>query len=410
MAMSTPLKDARILLGVTGSIACYKAADLASKLHQAGSLVDVILTGSAERFITPLTFQSVTGRMAYTDADLWGAQGHVLHIGLARETDLLVIAPITANTMAKLSHGAADNLLSLTALAVSCPLLIAPAMDGGMYSHPATQANIKILEGRQVEIAGPAQGHLASGQAGVGRMLEPEHIFGRIRQILAQGGALEGRKITISAGPTQEPFDPVRFISNHSSGKQGFALAQAGLDFGAQVTLISGPVDLQTPQGAHRVNVQTASEMLEAVMNSLPDCDALVMAAAVGDFSPADYSQDKIKKGLSTTEIRLKNTPDILAEVANYKDRYRRPLVTIGFAAESQDLLANARGKLTAKKLDMIVANDITSEGSGFKGETNDVLLVYPDGSSQDLPLMSKTEVSETVMQNIAEILGNQAD
>jgi len=408
--MSTPLKDARILLGVTGSIACYKAADLASKLHQAGSLVDVILTGSAERFITPMTFQSVTGRRAYTDTDLWGGQGHVLHIGLAKDADLLAIAPITANTIAKLSHGIADNLLSLTALAASCPFLIAPAMDGGMYSHPATQANIKILEQRRVVVAGPAQGHLASGQAGMGRMLEPEDILGNLRRILARGGALDGRKLVVSAGPTREPFDPVRFISNHSSGKQGFALAQAGLDLGAQVTLISGPVDLQPPHGTHTVNVQTAAEMLQAVMSSLPDCDALVMAAAVGDFSPAGYSDGKIKKGSPESEIRLKNTPDILGEVAKYKDRCHRPLVTVGFAAETQDLLANARGKLAAKKLDLIVANDITTEGAGFKVDTNDVLLVYPDGTSQDLPLMSKAEVAQTVMLRIVDLLGNQAD
>ena len=200
-----------------------------------------------------------------------GSQGHVLHIGLAKDAELLVVAPITANTIAKLSHGAADNLLSLTALAASCPLLIAPAMDGGMYSHPATQANIKILQQRQVKVVGPAQGHLASGLAGIGRMEEPELLFKCIRSLLSRGGPLEGRKIVVSAGPTQEPFDPVRFISNHSSGKQGFALAQAGLDLGAQVTLISGPVDLPTPGGAHRVNVQTADEMLQAVMSNIKD-------------------------------------------------------------------------------------------------------------------------------------------
>ncbi len=327
--MSTPLKDARILLGVTGSIACYKAADLASKLHQAGSLVDVILTGSAEAFITPLTFQSVTGRRAYTDTDLWGSQGHVLHIGLAKEADLLVIAPITANTIAKLSHGAADNLLSLTALSASCPLLIAPAMDGGMYSHPATQANIKILEQRQVKVAGSSARSSGIRLAGIGRMLEPEQIFDHTRRILARGGALDGRKLVISAGPTQEPFDPVRFISNHSSGKQGFALAQAGLDLGAQVTLYQVRSTCGPPGGAHRVNVQTAAEMLEAVMSSIQDCDALIMAAAVGDFSPADFSDSKIKKGFPASEIRLKNTPDILGEVAKNKDRCRRPLVTV---------------------------------------------------------------------------------
>ena len=407
--MSTPLVGARILLGVTGSIACYKAVDLASKLQQAGSIVDVILTESAERFVTPLTFQSVTGRRAYTDSDLWGSEGHVLHIGLAKDADLLVAAPITANTIAKLSHGTADNLLSLAALASSCPLLIGPAMDGGMYTHPATQANIKTLEERGVEVVGPAQGHLASGQAGFGRLVEPELLVKHIRLLLSKNGPLQGREIVISAGPTQEPLDPVRFISNHSSGKQGFALAQAALDLGAHVTLVSGPVNLPSPLGSHSVNVQTAGEMREAVMDHLQDCDVLVMAAAVSDFSPAQFSGDKIKKGADAAEIKLLNTPDILMEVAKFKGRGNRPRVTVGFAAESQDLLANARAKLESKKLDMIVANDITAAGAGFKADTNDVLLLFSDGSHEDLPLMGKDQVARIVMERVVSALEKQS-
>ena len=235
----TILSGKHILLGVTGSIAAYKAADLASKLTQAGAQVDVILTNAAEKFVTPLTYQSVTGRKAYTDKDLWGDEAHVLHVNLGKTADLLVIAPCTADTMAKLAHGMADNLLTVTALAATCPILIAPAMDGGMFYHPATQANLQTLQTRSVLVAGPAAGHLASGLKGVGRMLEPIEILGHIRIALGKKGILAGKKIIVTAGGTQEAIDPVRVITNHSSGKQGYALAQAALDAGAKVTLIN---------------------------------------------------------------------------------------------------------------------------------------------------------------------------
>jgi phosphopantothenoylcysteine decarboxylase/phosphopantothenate--cysteine ligase len=230
-----------ILLGVTGSIAAYKAADLASKLMQMEAKVDVILTGGAEKFITPLTFQAVTGRRALTDADLWGGEAHVLHVELGHSADLLAVAPCTANTIAKLAHGQADNLLTITALAANCPMLIAPAMDGGMFSHPATQENLKVLQSRGVIIVGPAEGHLASGLSGKGRMVEPVEVLGYIRLALAQEGVLSGRKVVVTAGGTQEPIDPVRVITNRSTGKQGYALAQAALDAGGQVTLITAP-------------------------------------------------------------------------------------------------------------------------------------------------------------------------
>ena len=407
--MKTPCSEKHILLGVTGSIAAYKAADLASKLTQAEALVDVVLTQAALQFITPLTFQSVTGRRAYTDADLWGSQGHVQHIGLGKGADLLVIAPATANTLARLAHGMADNLLSVTALAATCPLLVAPAMDGGMFAHPATQANLQTLRQRGVRVVGPAEGHLASGLSGVGRMVEPLEVLGQIRLALSQDGPLQGRKIIVTAGGTQEPIDPVRAITNRSSGKQGFALAQAALDLGAQVVLISGPVDLPTPTGAERIDVRTAEEMLRAVLEAVPRADALVMAAAVADFRPAAPADQKIKKEAGIPQITLTNTPDILRAVARHKEEVGWPRLTVGFAAESQKLLENARAKLASKKLDMIVANDISAEDAGFAVDTNRVTLLVPDGHAEGLPLLSKTEVSQAVMQRIVSLLGSKS-
>jgi phosphopantothenoylcysteine decarboxylase/phosphopantothenate--cysteine ligase len=283
--MDTPLHDKRIALGITGSIAAYKSADLASKLAQAGVKVDVILTQSAAKFVTPLTFQSVTGRNAFTESDLWGAQGHVQHIGLARNADLLIIAPITANTLAKLAHGIADNLLTVTALAVSCPILLAPAMDGGMYSNPATQENIQLLKNRNIQIIGPAEGHLASGLSGMGRMVETAELFGQIRFMLSRQGPLMKHKVVVTAAGTQEPIDPVRVIANRSSGKQGYALAQAALDRGADVVLITGVSYLEPPKGAEVISVRTAEEMKAAVLEAIPDSSALIMAAAVADFN-----------------------------------------------------------------------------------------------------------------------------
>ncbi len=295
--MKTPFQDKHILLGVTGSIAVYKAADLASKLTRAGAQVDVLLTQPALQFITPLTFQSVTGRRAYTDADLWGHEAHILHVGLGQATDLLVIAPITANTIAKLAHGMADNLLTVTTLAARGPIMIAPAMDAGMFSHPSTQANLDILHQRGIVVIGPAEGHMASGLSGVGRMVEPVEIMGHIRLVLGRYGSLQGRKVVVTAGGTQEPIDAVRAITNRSSGKQGYALAQAALDLGASVTLISGPTSLPSPVGAQRLDVRTAQEMQEAVLAETSQADVLLMAAAVADFRPIARATQKIKKG-----------------------------------------------------------------------------------------------------------------
>ncbi len=405
--MANPLKDKHIILGVTGSIACYKAVELASKLTQAGAQVDVILTKAATQFVTPLTFQSVTGRRAFVEADLWGSEGHVLHISLGHVAELLVIAPASANTIAKLVHGIADNFLTVTALAASCPLLIAPAMDGGMYAHPATQTNLKTLQERGALILGPVEGHLASGLQGVGRMMEPGELLGHIRLALAQTGLLHGRRVIVTAGGTHEPIDPVRAISNRSSGKQGFALAQAALDLGAQVTLITAPVSLPTPVGAQRQEVLTAQDMLEAVSEAIPHADALIMAAAVADFRPADPAGQKIKREGGLPEIQLENTPDILQAVARYKSDTGYPRVTVGFAAESQALLENARKKLKKKSLDLIVANDISASDTGFAVDFNRVTLLDAQGGVEHLPRMSKTDVAEIVMQRVVAILNS---
>jgi phosphopantothenoylcysteine decarboxylase/phosphopantothenate--cysteine ligase len=401
----TVLQGKNILLGVTGSIAAYKAADLASKLTQSGAQVDVILTGAAEKFISPLTFQSVTGRRAYADADLWGNEAHVLHVSLGKTADAFVIAPCTANTIAKLAHGLADNLLTVIALAARCPLLVAPAMDGGMYDHPATQENLDALKKRGVTIVGPAQGHLASGLTGTGRMTEPSELIGHIRLLLGRRGLLAAKKVVVSAGGTQEPLDPVRVLTNRSSGKQGYALAQAALDFGADVTLITTPTSLVPPVGANLIRVETARQMFDAVVKESADADALIMAAAVADFRPKQAAGSKMKKRDGIPQVELEETEDILKTVSGLRSERKRPRLVVGFAAESRDLLANASEKLKSKKLDMIAANDISSEDAGFGAETNRVTLLFADGKQEALPLMSKDEVAEIMMRHIASLL-----
>ena len=403
-----PINGKQIILGVSGSIACYKAADLASKLSQAGAKVTAILTQAATQFITPLTFQSVTGQRAYTDADLWGNEAHVLHVGLGHQADLLVIAPATANTLGKLAHGTADDLLSLTALAATCPLVLAPAMDGGMFTHPATQANVQILAGRGAILIGPEEGHLASGLVAKGRMTEPLALLGRIRHLLAQQGPLRGKKVVVSAGGTREAVDPVRYLTNHSSGKQGFAIAQAALDAGADVTLITTAA-LPTPSGAHRIDVESAQEMLAAVLQECSTADALVMAAAVADFRPAQVATQKIKKQGDVPTLELTPNPDILAAVAQQRREGNYPRMVVGFAAETQNLLQNAQSKLERKALDLIVANDVSASDAGFAVDTNRVTLLYADGTQESLPLQSKTAVAERVVSEIIQRL-NIAD
>jgi len=395
----------RIILGVTGSIAAYKAADLASKLTQAGAQVDVILTSAAEKFVTPLTFQSVTGRRAYTDSDLWGNEAHVLHVGLGHSADLMMIAPCTANTIANLTYGQADTLLTVTALAAQCPLIIAPAMDGGMFDHPATRENIETLKKRGTVLIEPLEGHLASGLVGKGRLPETSELIGHIRLILGRNGPLAHKKIVITAGGTQEPLDPVRMLTNRSSGKQGFALAQAALDLGAHVNLITTPASLVPPVGANVIKVETAKEMLDAVLKESEESSVLIMAAAVADFRPKNRAKNKIKKETGIPQIELEATEDILKAVAGKRSEAKRPQVLVGFAAESQDLLQNATNKLESKGLDLIVANDISATDAGFAVETNRVTLLFADGRRESLPLMSKMKAAEIILERVAPLL-----
>ncbi|MEX2143781.1 MAG: bifunctional phosphopantothenoylcysteine decarboxylase/phosphopantothenate--cysteine ligase CoaBC [Anaerolineales bacterium] len=397
------LGSKRVLLCVTGSIACYKAADLASKLTQLGAAVDVVLTSAALNFVSPLTFQSVTGRRAYVDADLWGPEGHVLHVSLGKQADLLVIAPATANTLAKLASGQADNLLTLAALASTAPLLLAPAMDGGMYEHAATQANLKTLKQRGAAIVGPQSGHLASGISGVGRMVEPAELLGHIRMIVGRDGPLAGRKVVVTAGGTQEAIDPVRAITNRSSGRQGYALAQTALDFGAAVTLISAPTALTQPVGCEFVPVTSAEDMLAAVLVHAKGSDILFMAAAVADFRPSKVATQKLKRAAGVPKLALTANPDILLELREAKGK--KPKVVVGFAAESKDLFENAKQKLQAKSLDMIAANDITAVDAGFEADTNRIVLLDKVGNREDLPLLSKENVARIIVERAAALL-----
>jgi phosphopantothenoylcysteine decarboxylase/phosphopantothenate--cysteine ligase len=401
------LSGKRIVLGVTGSIAAYKAADLASKLTQAGAQVDVILTSAAEKFITPLTFQSVTGRRAYIDNDLWGNEAHVLHVGLGHTADLLVIAPCTANTVAKLAYGQADSLITVTALASTCPLILAPAMDGGMFDHAATQENLATLKKRGAYIIEPAEGHLASGLIGKGRLPETSELIGHIRLVLGRRGLLADKKVVVTAGGTQEPLDPVRVLTNRSSGKQGYALAQAAIDAGAQVILITTPTALTPPIGAQVLHVETARQLLEVVLKESNGCDALIMAAAVADFRPKTQAKDKIKKEGGLPQIELETTEDILKTVSasGAARNGKRPRVVAGFAAESQDLLQNATVKLQSKNLDLIAANDISADDAGFAVETNRITLLFANGHRESLSLMSKAEAAEIIISRIAALL-----
>jgi phosphopantothenoylcysteine decarboxylase/phosphopantothenate--cysteine ligase len=414
------LRDKRILLGVTGGIAAYKICTLASRLTQAGAQVNVVMTEAATRFVTPLTFQSLTGRPVYTS--MWGAldaavgedailSTHVVHVGLAEAADLMLIAPATANTMAKLAHGLADNLLTTLALATRCPTLLVPAMDVEMWAHPATQVNVATLQERgrttnaRVYLAGPARGRMASGLEGKGRMVEPDEILGHIRLVLGREGSLAGRRAVVTAGPTREPLDPVRFLSNPSSGRQGFALAQAALDRGATVTLITGPTHLPTPVGAERINVTTVQEMHDVVLPAVEQADVLLMAAAPADYRSTAAAPQKIKKGKGDLTLRLARTPDILSSVAVRWAETRYPRVVVGFAAESENLLENARAKLVAKNMDLIVANDIIASDAGFNAETNRVVILDRDGGTEKLPLMSKAAVAEAILDRVQSLL-----
>jgi len=399
--MGNPINGKRIVVGITGSIAAYKSADLASRLTKLGAEVNAILTEAGKKFISPLSIQSVSGKKAFTEQDLWGGEGHVVHINLARTADLLIVAPASANTIAKLANGIADNLLTVTVLAAVCPIIIAPAMDAGMYKNTITQKNINLLKERGFIFIGPAEGHLASGLNGPGRMVEPIEIVNTIRYQLSRANPLKSKKIVVTAGGTQEAIDPVRILTNYSSGKQGYAIAQAALDAGSDVTLISAPTTLAPPAGCTLIPVKSAEEMHTAVLKEIVDAQALIMAAAVADFRPKAIKSEKIKKDSGMDTIELKPTKDILKDVAVVKEKEKLDLKVIGFAAESKDLKVNAREKLNKKNMDMIVANDISDPQAGFGVDTNKVLLMYSDGSTEQLPLMSKNDVAEKVIQHL---------
>lgn len=404
---NNPIQDKHIVLGVTGGIAAYKAADLTSRLVKAGGKVDVIMTENARQFVTPLTLQALTHRPVVTEMFSLLAESEIGHVSLAKKADILLVVPATANTIAKLALGVADNMLTTTALATSAPIIIAPSMESAMWAHSATQQHISVLRDRGATIIGPAEGRLASGAMGLGRMSEPVDIYDMVRLILARQGDLRGRTLLVTAGGTQEPIDPVRFIGNHSSGKMGYAVAEAARDRGAEVTLVSAPTALPAPAGVTLHRVKTAREMADAVMLRLEASDALIMAAAVADYHPVQAVQQKIKKeDQADLTLPLARTPDILTEVARWRED--RPLpVVVGFAAETQNLLANAQEKLRRKRLDMIVANDVTAEGSGFGTDTNQVTLIGMNGLTETLPLLSKYEVAHRILDHVRELLGS---
>lgn len=395
------LQGARIVLGVTGGIAAYKAVDLCSKLVQAGAEVQVIMTPSATHFVAPLTFQTLSRRPVASDMFQLLNDTDMAHISLAAWAQVLVIVPATANTIAKFAHGLADNLLTSTALACPAPLVLAPAMDADMWANPITRQNAETLRGRGALLVGPDEGRLASGRIGAGRLANSEELLAAIRQTLGRGGKLAGRRVWVTAGGTQEPLDPVRYLSNRSSGRMGYALAEAARDMGAEVTLVSAPTGLAPVHGVRLVPVRTAEEMFRVVMDGLNETDLLIMAAAVADYRPAQVAVQKIKKGSDEFDLKLERTIDILAAVAEARQVAGRPHFVVGFAAETENLLANAAMKLQRKHLDLIVANDVSSTDSGFEVGQNRVTLLLPDGAQESWPLLPKTEVAERILGRI---------
>ncbi|MDE2856433.1 MAG: bifunctional phosphopantothenoylcysteine decarboxylase/phosphopantothenate--cysteine ligase CoaBC [Chloroflexota bacterium] len=403
------LDGKRIILGVCGSIASYKSVDLASKLTQSGVAVDVIMTEAAQRFVAALSFQAVSGRPVYTD--LWqsdpdgGLPTHIAHVGLAEDADMLLIAPATANTIAKLAHGLADDLLTVMALAAKCPLAIAPAMDGAMYENPALRANLEVLRARDVHLIEPETGRFASGLSGLGRLPETSTLIGQVRRILGLDGELAGHKLVVTAGGTREALDPVRFLSNRSSGKQGYAIAQAALDAGAEVVLISAAQHLAPPIGAKLVSVDSAAAMKAAVLENLVESTALIMAAAVADYKPADVSQQKIKKADDDLTLPLERTADILMTVKQRRADTGYPMIVVGFAAESENLVENASDKLQRKGLDLLIANDITAEDAGFQVDANRVLVLDMDGGLHKIDRRSKADIGAYIIERIGGLL-----
>jgi phosphopantothenoylcysteine decarboxylase/phosphopantothenate--cysteine ligase len=392
------LRDSSIVLGVTGGIAAYKAAALASLLTRAGACVDVVLTQAAHQFIQPLTFSAITHAPVHTDPFAPWVGEFTGHVALAARADLLLVAPATAATIARLALGLSDDLLGLIALATTAPMVLAPAMEEHMLHHPATQEHLATLTRRGVTVVDPERGRLASGAVGDGRMAPPEAIVGAARHVLGRAGLLHGRKVVVTAGGTREPLDPVRYIGNRSSGRMGFALAQAAIDAGAEVTLIAGPTSFQPPFGAHVVPVETTADLLAAVEAATARADILIMAAAVADFRPERMSEQKIKKepGTTSLDLRLVRNPDILATID------RPGLLKIGFAAETEHLVANAGRKLASKGLAMIVANDAEAT---IGAEESEATILTRDGATMSLPRMSKDALAAEIVARIAVLL-----
>ena len=396
----------KVALGVTGGIAAYKAAELVRVLQDKGVDVQVVMTQSACEFVRPLTFAALSGHKVITGMFGEGegeanVESAIEHIAVAQSIEALVIAPATANVLAKLAHGIADDFLTTLALASKAPLIVAPAMNVNMWEHAATQENLDTLRRRGVTVVPPDEGYLACGMTGAGRLASVEAIAKTVFETLGIREDLKGETLLVTAGPTEEPLDAVRYLSNRSSGKMGFAVAEAARRRGARVILVSGPTLIDPPSGVEVERVRTAGEMANAVLGHLPEANAIVMAAAVADFQPAEVKDRKIKRGGGLRSLKLKPTRDILQEIS----RRRRPgQIVVGFAAETDHVVENAAKKVRSKKLDFIVANDVTQDGAGFNGDTNIVTLVFPDGKSRPLEKMSKLDVANRVLDELAEI------
>lgn len=398
------LAGRRVLLGVSGGIAAYKAALLARELTGQSVEVTCVLTEAAARFVGPDTFAGLTGRPAYTS--LWERPGEVLHVRLAHEADLAVVAPATANVLAKLATGIADDLLTSTLLEYAGPLLVAPAMHEGMWTHPATRANVETLRARGVAVVGPAHGALAHGDEGWGRMAEPAEIVEAIEGMLVaspRSADLATRHVLVTAGPTHEPIDPVRFLGNRSSGKMGVAVAAEALARGARVTLVLGPGTIAPPPGADVVRVETAEQMRDAVVDTIEDADAVVMAAAVADFRSKGVADDKIKKEHGVPELVLEPTPDILGELGG---RRRPGQVLVGFAAETGDVVAEGRAKLARKHVDLLVANLVGRDGTGFGSDTDEAAILSADGDDVAMRAWTKRELASAICDRLSSVLG----
>jgi phosphopantothenoylcysteine decarboxylase/phosphopantothenate--cysteine ligase len=386
-----------VVLGVTGGVAAYKACEVLRELQRRGVDVRVVMTAAATRFVTPMTFEALSGHPVLHDQWAPGAGGGIRHVSLADEADLLLVAPATANVLGKLARGIADDALSTLHLATRAPVVVAPAMNVNMLAHPAVQENLAILRGRGVRVVEPGEGYLACGWLGRGRLAEPLEIVEAAVAALQRRRDLEGETVLVTAGPTVEDIDPVRFVSNRSSGKMGYRLAEAARDRGARVALVSGPVSLSPPGGVEVVPVRSAEEMQRAVAERVGPATVVIAAAAVSDYRPARASTSKLKKGKGPLTLDLVRTPDILEGLG----RAKAGRILVGFAAETGDILENARKKLEAKNLDLVVANDVTRPGAGFGGDTNAVVLVRRDGSRADVPLASKREVAERILDEV---------